>query len=102
MVPALRMRISSRSLSAWNLVAAARMDLKEHRSSGMYRMSTGDDICSLMEAMASCALLSVRAPRYMRAGRCFASWRMVSRPMPALPVEIKKQDSVSLAARALL
>lgn len=39
-----------------------------------------------MEAIASRAFDSVRAPRYMREGRCFASWRIVSLPRPALPV----------------
>jgi hypothetical protein len=37
--------------------------------------------------IASTALDSLRADRYMCAGECCASWRIVSFPSPTLPLE---------------
>jgi len=44
----------------------------------MFAFGTAD----LIEAMASFALDSVRAARYIWAGLCFASWSTVSLPRP--------------------
>lgn len=61
--------MSSRSHSEDNRSAAARIDLKDARSNGMYLMSTGEERFALMEAIASWALGSLRAARYMTDGR---------------------------------
>ena len=67
--------------------AAFRIESVDVKSNGIQVISTSFDTDNLISLIASVALDSVRAPRKIFSGLCLASWRIVSLPRPAFPMD---------------